>query len=70
MQEEIFRVLCEPRPSSPSLVALVRGMVAAGAQPSIEAVQALADHFSEAKDARGIKVSTVSSGVWADAHVD
>ncbi|CAM9327755.1 unnamed protein product [Ectocarpus sp. 12 AP-2014] len=55
LQEEIFRVLCEPRPSSPSLVALVRGMVAAGAQPSIEAVEALADHFSEAKDARGMK---------------
>ncbi|CAN0164076.1 unnamed protein product, partial [Ectocarpus sp. 8 AP-2014] len=55
LQEEMFRVLCEPQPSSPSLVALVRGMVAAGAQPSIEAVEALADHFSEAKDARSIK---------------
>lgn len=56
LQEELFRVLCEPRPSSPSLLALVRGIVAAGAEPSPEVVQALADHFSEAKDAKSLKV--------------
>lgn len=56
LQEELFRVLCQPRPSSPSLVALVRGIVAAGAAPSLAAVQALADHLTAAKDARSLKV--------------
>lgn len=56
LQEELFRVLCEPRPSSPSLLALVRGIVAAGAEPTLEVVQALADHFSESKDAKSLKV--------------
>lgn len=56
LQEELFRVLCQPRPSSPSLVALVRGIVAAGAAPSLAAVQALADHLTAAKDAKSLKV--------------
>lgn len=60
LQEELFRVLCEPRPSSPSLLALVRGMVAGGAQPSSFAVQALLDHFSEGRDARSLKVRDAS----------
>ena len=56
LQEELFRVLCQPRPSSPSLVALVRGIVAAGAAPKLAAVQALADHLTAAKDAKSLKV--------------
>ncbi|CAM9989759.1 unnamed protein product [Scytosiphon promiscuus] len=55
LQEELFRVLCEPRPSSPSLMTLARGMVAAGAQPSWPAVQALIDHFSEGRDTKSLK---------------
>lgn len=58
LQEELFRALCQPRPSSPSLVALVRGIVAAGAAPSLTAVQALADHLAAAKDAKSLKVRT------------
>lgn len=60
LQEELFRVLCEPRPSGPSLLALVRGITAAGSEPSPEVVQALADHFSEAKDAKSLKVQQYS----------
>lgn len=56
LQEELFRVLCQPRPSTPSLVALVRGIVAAGAAPSLAAAQALADHLTAAKDAKSLKV--------------
>eukprot|EP00752_Nemacystus_decipiens_P011279 g10023.t1 len=55
LQEELFRVLCQPRPSSRSLVALVRGIVAAGAAPSLAAVQALASHLTAAKDAKSLK---------------
>eukprot|EP00903_Cladosiphon_okamuranus_P007042 g6846.t1 len=55
LQEELFRVLCQPRPSSPSLLALVRGIVAAGAAPSPAAVQALADHLTAAKDTKSLK---------------
>lgn len=60
LQEELFRVLCQPRPSSPSLVALARGIVAAGSTPSLAAVQALADHLTAAKDAKSLKVGIQS----------
>lgn len=39
-------------------MALVRGIVAAGAAPSLGVVQALADHLTAAKDAKSLKVQS------------
>lgn len=57
LEEELFKVLCEPRPSNPLLVALLRAVVQLGEQPSVEVVRAVARHFLDTKDTQGSKVS-------------
>ena len=58
LEQELFKVLCEPRPSNPLLVALVRALVQLGEQPSVEVVRAIARHFLDTRDTLGSKVST------------
>ena len=56
-EQELFKVLCEPRPSNPLLVALARAMVQASEQPSVEVVPAVARHFLDTRDTQSSKVS-------------
>lgn len=57
LEEELFKVLCEPRPSNPLLVALLRSLVQLGEQPSVEVVRAVARHFLDTRDMQSSKVS-------------
>lgn len=62
VEEELFRALCEPRPSNPLLVSLLRRLVQHGGAPSLEVVRAIADHFSVTKDAQNSTVSSLVVG--------
>lgn len=57
LEGEILRALCEPRPNTPLLVAIVRELVQLGELPSREVVRALVDHFTTTKDAQSSAVS-------------
>lgn len=64
LEQELFKVLCEPRPSNPLLVALVRAMVQVGEQLSVEVVRAVARHFLDTRDTQSSKVSASCLRSW------
>lgn len=60
LEEALYRALCEPRPSNPLLVSLMRRLVQDGGAPSLDVVRAVADHFSATKDAQNSTVSSLA----------
>lgn len=54
--------LCKPRPNTPLMVALVRGLVQLGERPSLEVVRALAEHFLTTRDAQSATVRELRLG--------
>lgn len=56
LDKELLRTLCEPRPSNPLLVALMRSLVKLGYLPSVKAARAVAAYFVGTRDVQNSTV--------------